>query len=406
MFCCILQFVGFVSSRVLASTGMIGILFVALFLFNGIKTIRSFLARKELWVLSFFFIIVFISGIYSTDKDAWMNWVRIKIPFVVLPLSFAALKKLDEKKFIVILYGFILTLFLSSTVVIANYFFHYTEITNSFSAGGGIPMPFSRIRFTLMLAFSFFCLFYIFENKKNVRWKNEKWIQLLLLVFSFVALHILAVRSSLLALYIGLFFLLFRYVFFKREYVKGGLFLIILIVIPFSAQKIIPSLKNKMDYMRYDNLEFEEGHINNLSDAMRRISVIAGIEVAKQNFWFGVGAGDLKQEMNNYYKLKYPILDPKNYKLPHNQLVWVLTSTGIIGFVLFLFSFVYPYFKSRLYKNFLSVILFLIIFSSFFTEATLEEQIGVGFFLIFLLLFINQSQLENDEMESISNSNF
>ena len=223
--CSLLLFIGFVCSRALASIGMISMLIAALLFSNPWSTLKNYFQRKDLLAISLFFWLVFVSGFYSEDKAGWTNWVRIKLPYLALPIAFAALKKLEGKKFLLILYGFMVILFIAPSIVIIRYFLNYEAITDSFSLGGGIPMPYSRIRFTLMLAFSFFCTAYLFENGKYFFNKNEKWVQVFLLAFSFVALHILSVRSSLLALYLGLFFLLGRYVILKKHFLKGILFL-------------------------------------------------------------------------------------------------------------------------------------------------------------------------------------
>ena len=392
--CSLLLFIGFVCTRALASIGMISMLIAALLFSNPWSTLKNYFQRKDLLAISLFFWLVFVSGFYSEDKAGWTNWVRIKLPYLALPIAFAALKKLEGKKFLLILYGFIVILFIATSIVIIRYFLNYEAITDSFSLGGGIPMPYSRIRFTLMLAFSFFCTAYLFENGKYLFNKNEKWVQVFLLAFSFVALHILSVRSSLLALYLGLFFLLGRYVILKKHFLKGILFLVLLFVIPYIAQQTIPSLKNKLYYMQYDRVEREHGNVNQLSDGMRFTSMKVGLEIAKKNIWFGVGAGDIRNEMESFYKEQYPTLEANDFKLPHSQLVWVLASLGVVGLAIFLFAFFFPFFKSGIFKNSLAVILYLIIFSSFLTEATLEEQMGTGFYLTFLLLFINQSQKE------------
>ncbi len=391
---CLLIFIGFVCSRALASIGMITLLASSI-LYDGTEvTFKKYFKRKELIILSVFFWMVFLSGLYSADKASWLNWVRIKLPYIALPLAFASLPKLHERKFIALLYGFIFTFFISVLIVLGNYFLNYSTITESFLRGNTIPMPFSHIRYTLMIVFAFFCCWFLLEEKKNLFSENEKWLQLFLLICFVLALHILSVRSSLLALYLGILFLLIRLIVVQKKYVASLISLMILILAPYFAYKFIPSLQNKIAYMSYDFNTFRKGEVKNLSDGMRIISMKAGIEIAKQNLWIGVGAGDLKTEMDKFYIGQYPQLAEADHKLPHNQLIWVLATTGIIGLVLFLFAFSFPLFVSGNYKNWLLVVLHLILFSSFFTEATLEEQIGTGFYLTFLLVLMNQFQHE------------
>ncbi len=388
--CCQFIFIGFVCSRALASIGMIALV-VSSLLFNGFEeTFKKYFQRRELVVLALFFLIVFLSGFYSEDKTNWLNWVRIKLPYLALPIAFASIKKLEEQKFIALLYGFVITLSISVAFVLVNYFLNYSTITESFLRGNTIPMPYSHIRYTLMVAFAFFCSWFLLERQKFFFSANEKWVQTFLLVFLFVALHILSVRSSLLALYVGIIFLLLRFIFVQKKILPGTIFLLMLVVVSFSAYKFIPSLKNKIAYMKYDYNSFKSGEVRNLSDGARLLSMQGGLEVAKQNLWLGVGAGDLKIEMNKFYNEHYSQLEESGRKRPHNQFIWVLATTGIFGLALFLFAFSFPLLVNGNYKNWLLVVLHLILFSSFFTEATLEEQIGTGFYLGFLLLFINQ----------------
>ena len=392
--CCQLIFIGFVCSRALVSIGMVAVL-VSSFLYNGFgETLKKYFRQKELLFLSIFFWIVFLSGIYSEDKTSWLNWVRIKLPYIALPIAFASKKRIEEQKFIALLYGFIIILFISVVAVLTNYFLNYENITESFSRGNAIPMPYSHIRYTLMLVFAFFCSWFLLDRKKFLFSSNEKLFQIFLLVFLFVALHILSVRSSLLALYIGILFLLLRLIVVQKKFVVGLVSLFILTLAPFIAYKFVPSLQNKIGYMSYDYNTFKSGEVRNLSDGVRIISMQEGLEIAKQNLWLGVGAGDLKTEMNKFYNKHYPQLADSDHKLPHNQLIWTLATTGVVGLALFLFAFSFSLLVNANYKHWLLVVLHLILFSSFFTEATLEEQMGTGFYLIFLLLLMNYLKKE------------
>ena len=391
LFCqCI--FIGLVCSRALASIGMIALIILSL-LYNGRETFKIYFQSKELWVLSLFFWIVLFSGINSADKHEWLNWVRIKLPYLFLPLAFAPIKKLNDKKFITLLYGFILTLWVSAAIILGRYFSNYETITDSFLKGSAIPIHYSHIRYTLMLAFSFFCAVYLLEKRYYLFHKSEKWLQVLYTLFAFAALHILTVRSGLLALYLGLVCLAFKW-FWQKRFLLGTLIILLVGVLPFGAYRFVPSFHNKVSYMQYDLGQYQKGAINENSDAMRIVSMKIGYELWKSNPWFGVGAGDLEAETNNIYECEYPDISPNNRRVPHNQFIWVLASTGIIGFVLFLTAFFVPLFSKGYYNQWPVVVLYVLLFASFFGEDTFEEQIGTGFYLIFLLILMNYFKRE------------
>ncbi len=373
----------------MASIGMFGLIGMGLLFDNTFHVLKKYAANKGLWVLSFFFLIVLVSGLYSTDKDSWLNWLRIKLPYLFLPFAFAGLRKIELKKFIAILYAFVLTMSISAAVILIKYALHYNQITDSILNGSTIPIPYSHIRYTLMLAFAFFCCTYLFNAQIELFDKREKWLQVFLATFIFAALHVLAVRSGLVALYLGVLYLLITIIIKERKFIWGAALIAMVTCLPFFAYRYIPAFHNRMSYMHYDLEMYGKGDVNNKNDAMRLISMKAGIEVWKKNIWLGVGAGDIKTETDKVYNEKFSQVTIENRRLPHNQFLWVLATTGIAGLALFLTAFFVPLFTNKLYRYWPVVVLHLALFSSFFTEDTLEEQIGTGFYLIFLLLFMN-----------------
>ena len=75
--------------------------------------------------------------------------------------------------------------------------------------------------------------------------------------------------------------------------------------------------------------------------------------------------------------------------MPHNQFISVCAGMGIIGLAVFLLAFFFPLFYKKIKSDALFITLHLIIFASFFTENTIENSVGVGFYVFFLLLGIN-----------------
>ncbi|MBL4703006.1 MAG: O-antigen ligase family protein [Flavobacteriales bacterium] len=104
--------------------------------------------------------------------------------------------------------------------------------------------------------------------------------------------------------------------------------------------------------------------------------------VMANNFWFGVGTGDGKIEMQSMYEETNSILHD-NWRLgSHNEFLSTWVKTGLVGFLIFLIALVYPLFKRRNW-NFIYISFFLIAVLSFFAENTLETQPGVTFFGFF-----------------------
>ena len=381
-------FAGLIFSHALQSISM-GLL-VANSLFNREvrHNINEYLRDPVLIILSLFLFTYLISGIYSDDKQYWLERINVRLAFVVIPFGMISLRSMTHKTFQWILYIFLWMIAVSSFIVLAKYVNNFDAVNGMYSAGQTMETPYSHVRFSLMVCFCVFIGWYLFRGDFQPLFRGEKYLTLGVTVFLIVFLHVMAVRSGLLAFYLCSIFLLVRYVFLFRKWRHGFAAMIALILLPFIAYNFFPSVKTKLLYMKYDLSQyFVYNNVAGLSDATRLLSMKNGIEIWKENIWIGVGAGDVKDEAIK----KYPNSEIKTAsKLPHNQIVWELASVGFIGFSIFWFASLFPFFYNRNYTDPLFVCLHIIVFSSYLTEATADDSNGIGLYLIFLILIYFQ----------------
>jgi len=130
------------------------------------------------------------------------------------------------------------------------------------------------------------------------------------------------------------------------------------------------------------------GNANNKSIAQRIEFSKTAFHIIKQNFWFGVGTGDIGNAFKAAYVEMDSNLDAKNRLRAHNQFLTFFATFGIIGLFPVLFSLLYPAIKNWHSGGFLLHVFVLIIFMSMFNEDTLETQAGVTFYIAFYTLFI------------------
>jgi O-antigen ligase len=218
-------------------------------------------------------------------------------------------------------------------------------------------------------------------------WRSwERKVLAFAVVFLFAFIHILSVRSGLLSLYAFMGFALVWYVWKSRQWLIGLFLLGIMTGGIWLAVETIPSLKMRIAYMQWDWGRFNhdsDGHL--YSDSSRWISLHTGWQIWSEHLILGVGAGDLLSETKKVTTQLYPSYaeDPK---LPHNQFLFILASTGILGLLASLVAFFYPWYHER--NNFLYLGLQMMAFASFIIECTLENAIGVSWFLFYSLWFM------------------
>lgn len=147
--------------------------------------------------------------------------------------------------------------------------------------------------------------------------------------------------------------------------------------------------------------EFTDDDPNGKTVLQRVEFLKTGFAIFSKNWLIGVGSGDLADAFAEEYKLSKTRLREENRLRTHNQIFTYFISFGIIGGTLFMafviVSFVYFY-RRKLPLAFL----FLgIIVLSFFSEDTLETQMGGTFFALFFGLFVSKGNVhliaEQDE---------
>lgn len=390
---------GMVYSPFLLSVAMIGFGVIAVFSLKGwrpvfnpdlLKNIKYYLSDKAYLVISISFFLVLLSGII-TEADNWGYWgerIRLKISFLLFPFAFASLPPFRERAFKGIMYFFVWVIFLTCIGIGVNYLLNFEEINRLMNLGQPMPTPRNHIRFSLLLAYSIIAAFHLY--RKGYYWKF-RWENKLLLIISillFLFLHLLSVRSGLAAFYLTAGILILRHTLVSKRYLAGLGMILAMAVIPLMAYYSIPSFKAKVDYSLYDRwIRKHDLAQNDYSDSARIISLKIGAEIGNENPVFGIGAGNLRQEVKDRYVEKFA--GEMEAKMPHNQFVSVYAASGFVGLAFFLLAFFFPLFYKRAYRNTMFLSFHIIVFLSFMVENTIENSIGIAFYLFFLLLNLN-----------------
>lgn len=336
------------------------------------------------WIISLHFFIVFFGGFYSDDTAFWLSRIRIKLPFLFLPMAFFLIPSISRRSYQTVHYLLALVMTLSTIPILIDILGDPGGILERLAQGQAIETPISHIRYSLLIALASVASLILYVQKFTLKYHWEVKLLLGLSVYLFVFAHLLAVRSGLLALYVT-FFILALIGISRRVATKQSIFLLtILVVSPVISFLTIPSLKTKVAYTIRDIRQFQEEDWNSYSDAERLLSVQGGLTLATENKWFGIGPGDLRGEMKTYFLTE---LDKTTFLLPHNQYISLLAGSGIVGLLLFFLALFLP--MIRFVKSPLFLALNLIILPSMLVENTLETSAGVAIYIFYLGCALN-----------------
>ncbi len=362
----------------------------------AINRLKKAFRYPAMLILSLSFFIVLLSFWHTADYGYWLERLRIKLPFLVLPLVFIALPRFHIKQLNFLFYFLMWTLFFTCLGIGINYLLHFDEINLLMTKGHPMPTPRNHIRLSLLMAIGIVGGGHLYLQKYYLRHRLERPLILAVTIFLFFFMHLMTVRTGLLALYFSLLLLLISYVLRSRRYFVSLLALLGLLSIPVMAYLYIPSINKRVGYMLHDLNMYSQGKGAVYSDSGRLTSLKIGAQIFREHPVWGVGAGNLRDAMQKKYTADYP--DYESPHMPHNQFLFVAAGTGVIGLVVFCLSVFYPLFYKRNYQFALLTGLFAIYFTGMMLEHIIENAAGVATFSFFILLLL--SYLNKPEEDS------
>ncbi len=333
------------------------------------------------WGLVGLYLVMLLSAWQTLEWAYYLERLRIKLPLLLLPIAWAGmdrhyLQSIRRQ----LIFRWVLLGFLSMVLagVVANYALNYAEFNTLIGRGQAVPVPRgNHIRFSLLLAVGT-----VVGVEGWFRYRDRALLGLS--GFLLLGLHLLAVRSGLLAAYAGCGVVIgwtaLRHGNFRLLLGGAGA----LLALPIIAYLFLPSFRTRMDYMRYElvhrNPTQDEARY---SDAGRLTSIRTGLEIWRAHPVWGIGVGNLQEEVRQRYARKYP---GEESKRPHNQFINALAGGGAIDFLITVACFLALGFGGGRWRDPLFFAVWTIFFLSCLVEHTLESSVGVALFAFFLLL--------------------
>lgn len=349
-----------------------GLVFNKLF-FSSFKLLFSNYAYLAVATL---FIAHVISGINSEQVGAWMHQLTLKIPFLAFPIIFLnrpAVSKLEYRNLYLCLIGISL---LSAIQVSINYALNYEAITYAIGSGHTIPTPTHHTRYSVMVAVAVLASIILNISDYDLTYRARKILSAAG-VLLFVFLHVLSIRSGLVALYGGTFVLGTIYLIKKKKILLLSLFILSLFAIPFIAYNTISSFYNKVHYTMYDLKMHKEGRGENYSDSERLLSIKTGLRLIKENPVLGTGIGDLEEQVKSIYLDEYK---KTIVKLPHNQFVLSTAGMGVLLGFIYTLCFIIPLLYKENYSDLFLLSFFIALTLLCLVEKPLERSSFIAFY--------------------------
>jgi len=327
-------------------------------------------------VIGFIYVLSFLN---SENKSEYIEVVKNKIPFLFIPLSIITVGEITSRpKLLAVV--FLACCFISS---LYTFYFYATDISGYallYETGNVLPTLIHHVDFAVLLSFSALLSLHIFLNA--VKW--EKYIALFLFIWFVYFIHLFAVRTALVLLYISVIFYAVSFIMQKKKIKEGFGALLFLVVTAIVAYHYIPAVKTKIGYTLYglDQFRYAKDSTNSVSDSRRFLSDKIGWQIFSEHKVTGVGIGDVQDEMNNIYKKNHPEFSKEVFSHIHNQYLFMAAGTGFIGVTLFIAALLVLFLYFIRTKNIYISLCFFSLLLVMQWEPFIENQLGASIFLI------------------------
>ncbi len=379
------------AGKSLLSISMFGILGSVVITRNPKKLVANYWNDKALFVFSLACLILFLYLPLSENVSYAKSRIEIKSPILGLAIAFASIGHIAKQRYLNLLAIYVLLSFGVAVFTLSNYIFNYEAVTESYLRAKVMPSILNHVRLSIMLAMGAYLAYYLYTVNYTFGIVGKKGL-LIVAVFLFLFLHVYSVRSGLVAVYSIIAVELLMNTWRSKKYIRLlGIFagLVILFSV---AVKFVPTLNNKWVNTTADiQIYLSKGYPNYNSLTTRLISFDAAIAIFKKEPLLGCGLGDIKDETDTYFHTNYPMIDIPI--LPHNQFLFYLAATGILGLLVFCFTFYFPLFYQRNWRNKVLLMQYVLLTVSFMTEPMLETQLGMAFSILFIMLPLTQREV-------------
>lgn len=382
---------GFLYSRALYSIGL---------LFMGLFWVQDYQKTTWLWKETWFrllFLIIGIVPIFDLIHGPTLDYhILTKLSLPLFPLFFFTWD--PDKENLSFTHGIIFIIFGSASIMtLLNFFSNPNGLKSAYEKAQvwQVGTVSDHIRASSFIAISVLLAIYEFINSKSKFWK---WIVMGYALFEVIFLHVLAARTGLVVLYVGLTSLAFHLIFqLRRKY--GIAIIIVLLSLPVISFYSFTSFYHRVGFMYYDmnyykHMNYREGS----SDGFRYYSLIAGWDIFRNNLGSGVGFHNLEEVSYKWLKDKFPEIKESELIQPSSEFLIYGASAGLIGFCMFIVYSIFPFVNRNIYQHPISKAMYLGIFFTFLFEIFLESQTGsfVFAFGCFWSWMISKHEFDNE----------
>lgn len=246
----------------------------------------------------------------------------------------------------------------------------------------------------------FILLFDLTNSKKQLVFFNSTIAKIIIVIVLVTFLFLLASKAAFLIFCLSIIAMFGIMIKRRTIPIWQSILLIIALLIPSYYLFNNTNIKARM-IVAYNHIFKKEDikYGSSESTVLRMAALNASIKLIKDNFFTGVGTGNVKKALISQYQ-KDEV--PSNYKLqtnPHNQFIYSLTMNGIAGFLALIGIFIVMFVIAYKQKSDIIFIWGLITMLFFMSDDLLMLQVGIIFFTFFSSILLWGAYKKQDSIK-------
>jgi O-antigen ligase len=349
--------------------------------------IFSFFHKKrsdKIWIQAFdvflYLFLLVIGLIYSEDVSTGLSVLETNFSLLAIPLIFNKLSPFNIEVRDRIFQSFILGVIVASLVCLSYAAYRYANEPNIqffFFESFTETIKFHPTYLAYYIIFSITVeLFNLYHGKYN----HRIVLRYLLVIFLFMILILTGGQTAFISMLVVFSFFILK--FLTESKTKNRRVVVVSVAVMLICMFFVTSVE-------------KANRLSELNDSWERAALWKSAIAANSNIFFGVGTGDYKIALNEYYRTH----DMASYALEnynaHNQFIQFLFSNGLLGLLSLLIMIGRPLYLGVKRNNVLSILCIFPFLIYGITEVFLGRYQGVVFFSLLHQIFLAEMNSSN-----------
>lgn len=347
---------------------------VLLTLLLGIKRYSVVQLIRNSWDILAYFIVLAFGLLYSDNFEAGLRVLETNLALIAIPFIFGRMSELEEKQAHQVFYSFAIGLCAASLICLGNAFIIYnkTGATDVFFFYNLTDiLYFQPTYFAYFLIFVITYGLYLIYYQETISHIIVKFISI---IFLFIMLMLTGGQTAFISMLLIFAFFILKFLIEEKSKIKKvTIVLVVFMLLDMFLTVIVGLDRTTLLSDSWDRLVLWESGINAIPNPL-----------------LGVGTGDYKVILNQYY-LDHGLqkFASESYN-SHNQFIQLLFSNGLLGVTVLILMVARPLYLSFKSGNILAILTLFPFLIYGITEVFLGRYQGIVFFAFVHQFFIAQ----------------